>query len=85
MTTIPGTEHENLFTLVIVSRSVLVRMRNVSDKSCRENIYIYIYIKNLCSTTPPAPRNSAICEIMWKNTAKPDRPHITIWPFTFSC
>jgi len=55
---IPGTEHENLFTLVIVSRSVLVRMRNVSDKSCRENKN-----KTFVFNTPLAPGNSAICEI----------------------
>jgi len=31
------------------------------------------------------PEIHAVCEIMWKNSAKPDRPHITIWPCAFSC
>ena len=32
-----GTLHEDQYTFLIISRSVLLRMRNVSDKSCREN------------------------------------------------
>ena len=32
-----GTLHGNQYTFLIKSRSVLLRMRNVSDKSCREN------------------------------------------------
>ena len=34
---ISGTLHEDQFKFLIISRSVLLRMRNVSDKSCREN------------------------------------------------
>jgi hypothetical protein len=37
LTTITGTSHEDLYTFMIRSRSVLLRMRNVSDNSCREN------------------------------------------------
>jgi len=36
MTKITATLHEDQYTFLIVYRSVL-RMRNVSDKSCREN------------------------------------------------
>jgi hypothetical protein len=32
-----GTLHEDQYTFLIICRSVLLRMRNVSDKSCREN------------------------------------------------
>jgi hypothetical protein len=32
-----GAFRENVCTFVIISRSVLLRRRNVSDKSCREN------------------------------------------------
>jgi hypothetical protein len=80
MTKIPSTVHENLFPFVTVSRSVLVTKRNVSDKSCREN-----QKHILCSTKFFPPEIHAVCEIMWKNSAKPDRPHITIWPCAFSC
>jgi hypothetical protein len=32
-----GTLHENQYTFLIISRSVLIRMRHISDKICREN------------------------------------------------
>jgi len=37
LTTITGTLHEDQYTFLIISRSTLLRMSNVSDKSCREN------------------------------------------------
>ena len=37
LTTITCTLHEDRYTFVIISRSVLLRMRNVSDRSYREN------------------------------------------------
>jgi hypothetical protein len=36
-TRITGTLHEDLRTFVIISRLILLGMRNVLDKSCREN------------------------------------------------
>jgi len=53
-----------------MSRSVLLRVRNVSDKVV-ENINTHI----LCSIT--FPENRAVCEITWKNIAEPDRPQMT--------
>jgi len=32
-----GTLHKDHYTLLIISHSVLLRMRNVSDKTCRGN------------------------------------------------
>jgi hypothetical protein len=32
-----GTLHEDLCIFMIISRAVLLRMRNISDKSCTEN------------------------------------------------
>ena len=32
-----GTSHENQYTFLIISHSVLLRMKNISDKFCREN------------------------------------------------
>jgi len=29
--------------------------------------------------------NRAVCEIMWKNTLKPDRPQMTIWRMRIAC
>ena len=37
MTRVTGTLHEDQCAYLIISRSVLLRMRNVRDKSCREN------------------------------------------------
>jgi len=38
-----GMSHEDQYTFMIISRSVLRRMRNVSDKSCRENQNTLLY------------------------------------------
>jgi len=46
MTSITGTLHEDQYTFLIISRSVLLRMRNVSDKSCRENQNTLFILKN---------------------------------------
>ena len=37
LTRITGTLHEDQYTFSIISHSVVLRMRNVSDKGCREN------------------------------------------------
>jgi len=36
MTTVTGTLHQDQYKFMITSRSVLLRARSVSDKSCRE-------------------------------------------------
>ena len=54
-------------------------MRNVSDKSCRENqntlfvfsIFFFEY--------------RSVYENMWKNTVEPGRPQMTIWRMRFIC
>jgi len=37
MARITGTLHEDQYTCVIISASFLLKMRNISDKMCREN------------------------------------------------
>jgi hypothetical protein len=37
LTRIISTLHEDRYTFLFISRCILLRMRNVSDKSCREN------------------------------------------------
>jgi hypothetical protein len=54
---------------MIISHSFLHRMRNVSDKICKDN-------NLLCSITF---FNHAIYDVMWKNTVEPDRPQIAMW------
>ena len=63
---------------LIASRSVLFRMRNVSEKSCRENPNTHFMFTFF-------PENRAVCEIMWKNIVQPDSPRTTIWRMRFAC
>jgi len=65
LTRITGTLCEDQYTLLIIPRSVLLSVRNVSDIRCRENWNI------LCSVTF---EKCAVYEIMWQNIVEPDRP-----------
>ena len=51
--TMTGTLHEDLYTILIICRSVLLRMRNVSDKSCRENQNTHFVFSNFSSQIVP--------------------------------
>jgi hypothetical protein len=66
-----GTLHEDRYTFLIISRSVLLRMADVSfgQKLCRKSKHI------ICSITF---LKSCLYEIMWKNIVEPDWPQITI-------
>ena len=57
---------------MIISRSVLLRMRNVSGKSCRENQNTHFVLNNIFPKIVPFVRH-------WKNTVQPDRPQKKIW------
>ena len=46
LTRITGTLHEDHRGFLIISRSVLLRMRNVSHKPCRENPNTYVVLNN---------------------------------------
>jgi len=56
---------------MIISGLVLLRMRNVSDKSCKEFQNTHFIFSNFF-------KNCAIDEIMWKNTVEPDRSQMTV-------
>ena len=62
--------------IFIISLWILRRMRNVSDKSGRENQQYVLY--SVTFLFFPF-ENRALYEIMWKNTVQPDRPQMTIW------
>ena len=68
---------------MIISSSVLLRMRNVSDKSCRENQNDVFMSNN--SYPPPFTPNRTVYEITWKNTPEPDRPKMAIWRTRIAC
>jgi len=54
-----------------ISCCILLKMRNVLDKRCRENQNIHLVFKNFFSG------NRAVYKIMWKNMVAPDRPQMT--------
>jgi len=70
-----GTLHEDQYTFLIICHSFLLRMRNVSDKSCREYQNTHFIFNNY----PPPKKNYAIYEMMWKNIVEPERSQMTVW------
>jgi hypothetical protein len=57
---------------MVVYRSVLLRLRNVSDTFFREIQNTRFMFNNFFY------ENRAVHEIMWKNMIEPDRPQMTI-------
>jgi hypothetical protein len=68
------TSHGDQYTFMIISRSVLLIMRNVSDKNCRENQTTHFMCNNFFFVY-----NHAVYGVMWKNTVEPGRPQMTVW------
>ena len=66
-TKITVTLHEEQYIFFILSRSFLLRMGNVSEKSCRENQNTHFVFNNVFF------KNRADYEITWENFAAPDR------------
>jgi len=69
---------------MIISRSFLT-VRNVSDKSCRENQNIHFVLTNYYYYYFFSFENRAFYEIMWKNAVQADRPQMTIWRMRIAC
>jgi hypothetical protein len=67
---------KNLRALVIISRWILLRMKNVSKVAVKIKAYI------LCSLFT---ENSAVYEVMWINIVEPYRPQMTIWRMRIAC
>ena len=56
---------------------ILLGVRNVSDKSCRESQKTHFVFKNF-PFPPPPPENRAVYEIMWRNMVESERTQTTI-------
>ena len=54
-------------------------MRNITDKSCRENQNTHFYFEEFSS------EDRAVCQIMWANVVQVDRPEMTIWCKRIAC
>ena len=63
-----------------ISHSILLRMRNVSEKFVGEN-----KTQILCSINFFFSQNRAVYEKMLKNILELDRQQITIWHMRFGC
>jgi hypothetical protein len=65
--------------ILIISRSVILRMRNVSVKFYREikkNAF-YVQLRFF--------ENHYVFEVMWTNFVEPDKPQMTIWRMRLAC
>jgi hypothetical protein len=63
------TLHEDQYTDLIISRSVLLTMRNVRQ-ICRENQNAHFILITFFFQI------RAVCEIMWRKMVEPDRPQM---------
>jgi hypothetical protein len=68
-----GTLHKDLCAFVLISPWILLRMRNISDKSCRENQNVHFMLSNFFAL-----QNFAVYEIMPKNAVETDRLQMAI-------
>jgi len=64
---------KTIIDFVIISYSLLPRIRNVFKQTYRENQNTHFILNS-----PPTPENRAVCEIMCKNKVQPERPQMTI-------
>jgi hypothetical protein len=71
MIIITDTLHEDQYTVLIISRSFPLRIRNVSDKFVEK-----IKTRILCSLT--FFENRVVYEIMWDDIVQPHRPQMTM-------
>jgi len=65
---------------LIIPHPVLLRMRNVSDKICRENQNTHFIFGNFFFS-----RKLYLYEIMCKNILEPCRLQITMWRMRIAC
>ena len=65
-------------SLFIISRSFLLIMRNVSDKTCRENQNTHVVFSTFLE-------NRAVYAKMWKNIVERGRPRMTIRRMCIAC
>ena len=60
-----------IYILLTISRSILLRMRNVSDKIYRKNLNTHFGFNFFVE-------DCAMYDIMWKNIVQTDRQQMTI-------
>jgi len=80
MTRITGTLHEDQYTFLTISRSLLLRMRHISDRRYREN-----QNTNSVFNNPFFFEKRDVYEIMWKNILELGRHQMTKWRMRIAC
>ena len=68
MMRIEGTLHEDQYIFLIISRSLVLRMRNISENQSMHFMFNKVFFFE----------NLAAYEIMWKSMVEPDRLQMTI-------
>jgi len=80
--------NEHQYNFFIISRSVLLRMKDISDRICRgnrntrftlNNFFFFFFFFFLGGG------NCTIYEILWKNIVQLGRPQMTIWHMRIAC
>jgi len=77
LTIITRTLREDRNKILIISGSVLLRTKYVSDKNCRESRKTYFTFNHFFTRT--------VYEIMWKNIVEPGRPQMAMWRMRIAC
>jgi hypothetical protein len=62
------------------TRSILLKMRNVSEKICRENKNTLFMFNKFFFF-----ENRAVNQITWKNILEPDTQQMAIWRMRIAC
>jgi len=73
-----STLHEGKYTFTVISRSVILRVKNVLDKFCRENQNTHLTLSNCF-------KNLAVYEIMWKNVIETGRSQMAMRRTRIAC
>ena len=76
-----GTSHEDQYTFLIISRSVLLGMRNGSEKCCRENKNKHFIFSNIFFFR----KSCRLWINVEKNIVQPDMQQITVWRMRIAC
>jgi len=72
------TLYENQYTFLVITQSLFLRMRNVSDNICTGNQNIHFMYNNFL-------RNSAVYDIRWENIVQRGRAQMTTWRMRIAC
>jgi hypothetical protein len=74
-----GTLREDQHTFLIISRSVLLRIRNISEKVVKK------FKTHILGSLTFFLKNLLFYEMMWKNIVERDRPQMTRWRMRIAC